>query len=502
MTAEEAYEFLLKTSLESSYLGSLGELAAWDQRTYLPRGGQGHRAEQLATLARLLHERITDPRIGDCLAAVERTALVSDPDSPQAVNVREWRRDYDLATRIPERLAVDIARVTAEAESVWEQAKQADDWHRFEPYLAQVLDLQKEKAHALGYLEEPYDALLDRYERGETAATLEPLFRTLKDSLVQLLEKIEGSGRRTATPLLARSFDIESQKRFCRTVASALGYDLECGRIDVSAHPFTIGIGPGDVRITTRYNENQIARGLFGTLHEAGHAMYEQGLPREHWGTPRGQAVSLGIHESQSRLWENFVGRSRGFWSYVLPVAQAELPRLSDTDLDGFLLAINTVAPSLVRVEADEVTYNLHILLRFELELSLMRGELSVSAVPEAWRMKMREYLGIEPSSEAAGALQDVHWAAGLVGYFPTYTLGNVFAAALYAAADREIGPLEERFACGDFASLKEWLRTKIHEVGSTYSPRQLILRATGELASPKSLISYYETKYSELYHL
>lgn len=500
MTPHEAYDFLLRASLEASYLASFGELAAWDQRTYVTRSGHAHRAEQLATLAKLLHERFTDPRIDEHLHVVEASELVADPDSPEAVNAREWRRDFELATRIPQRLAVEIARVTAASESVWEQARAADDWRMFEPYLERVLALQKEKAHALGYEAEPYDALLDRYERGETAATLEPLLGTLKESLVKLLEKINGSSHRPDTSVLTRTFDLGAQERFCRTVAAALGYDLEGGRIDVSVHPFTIGIGPGDVRITTRFHENQFSRGLFGTIHEAGHAMYEQGLPVPHWGTPLGQAVSLGIHESQSRLWENFVGRSQGFWSYVLPVAQAEFPALADAQLDGFVRAINAVSPSLIRVEADEVTYNLHILLRFELELALMRGELTVAAVPEAWRMKMREYLGIEPSTEAAGALQDVHWAAGLLGYFPTYTLGNVYAAQLYAAADRDIGSLEERFAAGDFDSLRQWLREKIHSVGSTYSPRQLILRATSELSSPKWLISYYERKYGELY--
>jgi carboxypeptidase Taq len=502
MTPKQAYDYLLRVSLETSYLASLGELAAWDQRTYLPRAAFGHRAEQLATMARLLHERITDPKLGEHLAAVEGTDLVRDPDSPEAVNVREWRREHDLATRIPERLAVEIARVTAEAEAIWEQAKQADDWRMFEPSLSRVIDLQKEKADALGYQEEAYDALLDRYERGETTAALIPLFKTLKDALVKLLEQIEGSSRRPNTRLLGRAFDIESQKLFCRTLASALGYDLEAGRIDVSVHPFTIGIGPKDVRITTRYSESQLTRGLFGTLHETGHALYEQGLPQKYWGTPRGQAVSLGVHESQSRLWENFVGRCRGFWSYVLPVAQSQLPPLAGVQLDDFFEAINAVAPSLIRVEADELTYNLHILLRFELELALMRGELSVSAVPEAWRAKMKAYLGIEPSTEAAGALQDVHWAAGLFGYFPTYTLGNVYAAQLYEAAQRDLGPLEDRFTCGDFDSLLQWLRVKIHEPGSTYSPRQLILSATGEIASPKSLISYYERKYAQLYDL
>lgn len=502
MKPRDAYEWLKDDSIQTSYLGSMGELLAWDQRTFLPLRGQAHRAEQLAVLAKLLHERATNPRIGARLRDVEGSELMDKPNSPEAVNIREWRRNFDKSTKIPERLAVEIARATAEGETAWEKARVANDWKTFAPYLKRILELTKEKTQALGYPSEPYDALIDRYEPGETAASLEPIFEKMRQSLVALLEKVRGSRIRPDVSSLRRHYPTQAQESFSRTVAAALGYDFEAGRIDTTAHPFTIGLGPGDVRITSRYQENFFNTALFGTIHEAGHAMYEQGLPTEHWGTPMGEAVSLGIHESQSRLWENLVGRSRGFWRYVFPVARAQFDALSDVGFEEFLLAINAVNPSLIRVEADEVTYNLHILLRFELELAMMRDELSIDDLPGAWAEKMQKYLGVTPSDDASGAMQDVHWSAGLIGYFPTYTLGNIYAAQLYNEAEKELGDLEEAFARGEFGGLLSWLRANVHGLGSTFYPRDLIKRISGRDVSPEPFISYCESKYKQLYDL
>lgn len=502
MKAMAAYEWLRQNSVEISYLSSVASLTAWDQRTYIPPKGHVHRSEQWAVLAKLLHERSTDKKIGRRLADVEGSDLVKDPLSAEAVNVREWRRTYDRATKIPKKLAEELARVTSECETAWEKARPNNDWKTFEPLQARVMGLLGERAEALGYEREKYDALIEDFEPGATAATLEPVFQNLLKSLVSLLQRIKESPVRPDKDIFSRKYPIEAQKRFCAEVAAAIGYDLEAGRIDTTAHPFTTGITPGDVRITTRYFENNLLSALFGTIHEAGHAMYEQGLPEEHWGTPRAEVPSLGIHESQSRLWENLVGRTRGFWSHFLPLAKKSFESLRDVKLDDFFGAINSVQPSLIRVEADEVTYNLHILIRFELELAMMRGDLRVSDLPDAWNQKMKTYLGVEPESVGNGAMQDVHWGSGLVGYFPTYTLGNLYAAQLFAKAEEELGDQEIGFAKGEFAPLLDWLREKIHEPGGTHLPKDLIRHATGSDLDPSYFIRYLEKKYGALYML
>ncbi len=498
----EAYEWLKNHSLEMSYLGSMGSVVAWDQRTYLPPKGHAHRAQQLAALAKLLHGMATDSRIAERLEEVEGTDLVLGEGSAEAANVREWRRMYDRTVKIPSSLAEKMALATSECETLWEQTRAENDWKKFSPKLKEVMDLTKEKAAAVGYEEEVYDALLEDYEPGETTRSIEPLFDELKASLTDLLRRIETSPVKPKREILERNFDVSTQAEFGKTVVSAIGYDFKGGRLDKTAHPFTIGIGPGDVRITTRYAENFFPGALFGSIHEAGHALYEQGLPRDHWGTPTGETASLGVHESQSRLWENMVARRKGFWRYFYPIAGPVFPSFGDVDLDTFVLAVNAVRPSLIRVEADEITYNLHILVRFELELKTMRGDVGVDDLPDAWRDAMKTYLGVEPEDMASGAMQDVHWSAGLFGYFPTYTLGNLYAAQLYTAAEKELGNLEEQFALGEFKGLLGWLRKNIHQKGGLLRPKDLIKEATGESPSPKHFIDYCEKKYAELYKL
>ena len=492
--ARIAYDWLNEYLRETSTLASMGNVLGWDQRTYIPDKGHGHRAEQMAMLTKVLHRRVTDPEVGHHLEQVEGTSLVVEASTPEAVNVREWRRAYNRLTRIPERLAVELARATSEGETAWEQARPENDWPRFQPHLQRILSLKQEEADALGHSGERYDALLDEYEPGATAAQLEPLFRTLQKALSDLLRKIDFSRYRPPVAVLRRHFPRDAQAAFGREVAAAIGFDFEAGRLDVSAHPFTIGIGPGDTRITTRYAEDFFSSALFGTIHEAGHALYDQGLPIAHWGTPRGEAVSLGVHESQSRLWENLVARSEGFWRWLFPKARKRFEALRDVDLGTFLGAIRAVEPSLIRVEADQVTYNLHILVRFELELSLLRGQLPVADLPEAFDSKMEAILGLRPPDLKSGVMQDVHWAAGLIGYFPTYTLGNVYSAQLFAAAGEQLGDLQEAFARGEFAPLLGWLREKIHGPGSTFRPHDLIARVTGAPPSSEHLIRHLET--------
>ncbi len=500
MDPDSAYKWLLDHNKETAYIESAQSLLGWDQRTYIPAHGHAHRAAQLAVMAKLLHGRMTDPKMGEMLSAVEGTALVSDPLSPEAVNVREWRRDHDRAVKIPEDLAVELARAGAEGESAWEAAKPANDWEAFKPYLERIVRLKCEEADALGYAEERYDALLDEFEPGETVRDLEPLFSRLREPLVDLMDYIRGSGNVPDISVLHRRFPRFVQGDFSREVASRIGYNFAAGRLDSSAHPFSTGIGPGDVRITTRYDEEYFSMAVFGTIHEAGHAIYEQGLPADAWGAPMGRSVSLGIHESQSRLWENFVGRSRGFWRFFHPEALRRFDVLSEVSLDAFLFAVNDVRPGFIRTEADEVTYNLHVMLRFELELALLRGRIEVKDLPEAWNEKMREYLELTPPDYARGVLQDIHWSGGAIGYFPTYTLGNVYAAQFFARAERDLGGLEETFAAGEFKPLLEWLREKIHSQGSRYRPRDLVRFVTGEDPNPEYLVGYLNKKYRNLY--
>lgn len=511
MTPETAYQHLLEFQRETAYLASLGALAAWDQRTMIPRKGHEHRARQMAALARLLHQRATDPRIGEWLAAVEGSPLVQDPLSDAAVNVREWRQAYERARAIPERLMVELAQAQSEGESYWEEARPRDDWRGFLPYLKRIFALTKEKAEILFSLPvapgdppygELYDALLDGYEPGMRAAELVPLFAELREGLQGLLDRILGSGRRPDTAFLHRPYPKEAQRAFALELLQACGYDLEGGRLDPTAHPFEISIGPGDVRITTRYFEDFFNAGIFGTLHEMGHALYEQGLPKEHWGTPRGEAVSLGVHESQSRTWENLVGRSLGFWERFFPRAKELFPSLQDVALEDFHRAVNAVEPSLIRVEADEVTYNLHILVRLELELALFRGELALEDLPGAWAEKYRAYLGVAPKDHKDGVMQDVHWSGGLFGYFPTYTLGNLYAAQFFRKAQEELGDLEGLFRRGEFRPFLDWSRRKIHAEGSRLRPRALVERVTGTPPSAQPFLAYLEGKYRALYGL
>ena len=501
MPPTDAYAWLKTRSVELAHINAALALLHWDQRTFIPPQGHAGRGEQIAALARIAHERQTDPRVGEMLAAVEGSDFIADERGPEAVNVREWRRAFDKSVRIPERLAVALARAASAGQSAWEQARPANDWDAFKSHLAELLKLSKEKAEAVGYMDEAYDALLDDFEPGETASEIEPVLHNLRDATVTLLDRLKG-GTPPPDNVLNRDFPVEDQERLGKAVAARLGYDFGAGRLDTTAHPFSTRIGPGDARITTRYDATHFADSFFGVIHETGHALYSQGQPVEHYGTPRGSSVSLGIHESQSRLWENFVGRSHGFWRYFYPSVQLLFPVLSDVSEADFHRAVNRVEPGLIRVQADEVTYNLHVLLRFELELALFRDQLTVDALPGAWNDAMRDMLGVVPPDHAQGVMQDVHWSAGYFGYFPTYSLGNLYAAQFFATAQGELGNLEAMFSAGEFAPLLAWLNNNIHSQGMRYEAPELVRQVTGHSLDAAYLVNYLNRKFTAVYGL
>jgi carboxypeptidase Taq len=503
MHAPDAYQELLRSAREEVLLASCAALLEWDEQTCMPAGGVEQRSRQRALLAGLLHERASDPRRGELLAEVEASDLARDPDSVAAANLRELRRAHERSRRLPRRLVEETARVTSLAQPEWQAAREQAEFARFEPWLQKIVVLKREEARCAGFEGEAYDALLDVYEPGARSADLDRLFDTLRQELVPLAAAVAAEPRPPRAAVLRRDFPIDRQRSFGEALATALGFDFERGRLDVSAHPFSTSIGPGDCRITTRFDARNFADGFFAILHEVGHALYEQGLDPEQRGTPAGEANSIGMHEAQSRLWENRVGRSRAFWEHLFPRAQEAFRRtLRGVGLDEFYRAINAVTPSLIRVDADELTYGLHILARFELERALVRDDLPVADLPSAWREAYRRHLGVEPGNDAEGCLQDGHWSEGLIGYFPTYALGDVYAAQLFERAAQELGDLEARIARGDFAALRDWLRERVHRLGSRFPAARLIERVTGRPPDPRALVETLRRKYGELYAL
>lgn len=502
MAPLDAYRELVERTRKIATLHSCAELLGWEERTTMPRGGAGHRAAQLGLLAGLAHQWLVDPRMGALLAALEDSPLTADPAGVEAANLREIRRRHQRATRLPQALVEEIAQTTSLAQGEWQEARRRSEVKRFLPWLEKIVGLVRRVAGHIGYDGEPYDALLDEYEPGATTAEVTRIFDALRPELVALNRKIASAPRKPDAAIVQRAFDPERQKIFGEMVAAAMGFDFARGRLDVTTHPFCAGIGPGDTRITTRYNPRRLNDALFGIMHEAGHALYEMGLDKAtHFGTPLGEAVSLGIHESQSRLWENQVGRSRAFWAYFYPQAQRIFREaLADVSLEDFYGAVNHSAPSLIRVEADEATYNLHIMLRFELERALVKADLAPADIPEEWNRRFRDYLGIEVPDDARGCLQDIHWSTGGIGYFPTYTLGNLYAAQFFDQARRDLPDLDRELAQGRMSGLREWLREKIHRHGSRYPAGELVRRVTGAPLSPQPLVSYLNRKFGGIY--
>jgi carboxypeptidase Taq len=503
--AERAYRELVGQLREVGVMASVLSVLGWDERVTLPPRGAGHRAAQASLLARRVHEQFTAQRIGELLREIESGGPAAGDgggtEADVAVNVREARRQYDRATRLPPALVEEMAKTEVLAQQAWADARKRSDFAAFRPWLEKWLELKKQQAACYGHRGHVYNALLEDFEPGETAENLSAVFESLRGPLVDLIGRITSSGRQAPLDILERHYPADAQARLARAAAAAIGFDFEAGRLDVSVHPFCSGIGPGDTRMTTRYDEHFFGDAFFGVLHETGHCLYEQGLPAEHFGTPLGESVSLGIHESQSRMWENLVGRSRAFWRFFLPQAREAFPAaLAGVSDDDWYRAVNDVRPSLIRTESDEATYNLHVLLRFELEKAMLTGDLSVADLPGAWNERMKRYLGVDVPDDARGCLQDIHWSGGAIGYFPTYTLGNLYAAQFFEQARADLGDLDGQFARGEFGPLLGWLRENVHRHGKRYRAGELVQRVTGRPLSAEPLLAYLRGKAGEVY--
>lgn len=477
-------------------------LLGWDQQTYMPPNGAVERSEQLATISKLAHIRSTSPEIGKALDELKTYTETLDPDSDDARLIRRAKIDYDKATRVPPEKVAEYARVTALGQEAWVQARAKSDFSIFRPHLEKIVELRREYADYFKPYDHVYDPLLDDFEPGLKTADVKEIFNRLRPQQVELVQEI-ASRPQVEDDFLHLNYDDQKQWDFGVDVITRFGYDWEGGRQDRSAHPFTTSFGIGDVRITTRVIENQMTSAMFSTMHEGGHAMYQQGLDKSLARSILANGASMAVHESQSRMWENLVGRSRAFWRFFYPKLQESFPaQLGNVSMEKFYKAINKVQPSLIRVEADEATYNLHVMLRLELEIELMEGKLKVADLPEAWNTRMKEYLGVTPPNDAQGVLQDVHWSGGMIGYFPTYALGNLVSVQLWDVINKDIPDLESQIEQGQFAALLGWLRENIHRHGSKFDPQDLVQRITGSKIDPQPYVGYLRTKYSDIYGL
>lgn len=471
--------------------GSALAVLSWDQEVNLPPKAHHVRGEVSALLAADLHRRTTDPKLIDLAKSLAKPVNLKKLSADEQVIVRETWRDLERAQKLPVKFVEDFTKLTAEAFAAWAEARQKSDFSIFKPKLKRIVDMSRRQAEYLGYKDSPYDALLDAYEPGMTAKQLDGVLLPLADELKNLVSRV----KEKAQPVLPkRNYTLNEQKKLNQQVSEAIGYDFGAGRIDASPHPFTINFHPTDVRITTRYDKSDFWISLGSVIHEVGHALYEQGLPPKMFGTPLGESISLGIHESQSRIWENFVGRSRAFSAYLYPLLKGTFGQLPYEEEELFRW-LNKIRPSLIRVEADEVTYNLHIALRYEIEKALIEKRLDVDDLPAVWNEKVKQYLGIDVPDDAQGVLQDIHWSHGTLGYFPTYSLGNLYAAQIFNTINREIKGLDQKFASGDFEPFLHWLRQNIHRHGRRYRPNELIQKITGEPLDPRYLIEHLKQK-------
>jgi carboxypeptidase Taq len=499
-TSSPASERLASLIGESVDLRHAADVIEWDERVYMPPGGAPVHGEMSATLRRLAHEKFTSSAVGDALEAAGAALAGANLDTDEARTVAVTRRDFDKATRVPSDFVAEQARVVSAAQHAWGEARAASNFAAFKPHLERIIELKRQYVTFFPAADHPYDVLLDDYEPGIKTADVKAVFDTLRTRQVDLVRRV-AERPQVNDGFLRVPYDEQALIDFSVEVISAFGFDFARGRQDKSIHPFCTSFGSDDVRITTRFVETYPLSLLFGTMHETGHALYEQGVGPRYQRTMLEGGASLGVHESQSRLWENIVGRSRPFWEHFFPRLQQRFPsQLSKVTLEQFYRGINRVERSQVRVEADEATYNLHVMLRVELEIALVEGRIEASDLEEAWDSRMREYLGVTPANSAKGVLQDIHWSAGLFGYFATYTLGNVIAAQLARAFRAQHSSLDEDMRRGDFSALLSWLRSNLHQHGRKFEPRELLARITGGTIDPEPYLEYLEEKYLAVY--
>ena len=492
----------LRTLLEEiSDLNYISALLGWDQQTYMPSGGAEARGNQLALVGRLAHERATSAEMGKLLDELKPYAASLDPDSDDARLVKVTGRDFDKAARVPSSHIVTFAQVTTLAQEAWMEARQKSNFSIFRPHLEKIVELRQEYASFFPDFDHPYDALLDDFEPGMKTADVKVIFEGLRPKLVGLIKAIAAKPQ-VDDSFLHQPFDQSKQWSFGEEVITKFGYDWKRGRQDKAAHPFTTEFGLNDVRITTRVDPDFLNPMLFGTMHECGHALYSLGVAPELERTGLERGASLAFHESQSRMWENLVGRSLPTWEYFYPRLQETFPQFSVVPLDKFYKGINRVQPSLIRVEADEATYNLHIMLRLDMEVALMEGSVAVKDLQAVWNAKMEEYLGVIPPDDATGVLQDIHWSGGMIGYFSTYALGNLISAQLWEKINQDIPDLDEQFRIGEFETLLAWLRRNVHRHGAKFEPQELMQKITGSNIDPAAYIRYLRKKFSEIYDL
>ncbi|MGA9399014.1 MAG: carboxypeptidase M32 [Anaerolineaceae bacterium] len=499
---EKKPEQLKKILAEVFDLNRISSVLGWDQQTYMPPGGSEDRGNQLSLLAKLSHEMFVSKEVGDLLEALKEYEKQIDPDSNDACLIHQTRHDYIKATRVPTEWVAEFSQLTSVAQDTWAQARPKSDFAAFRPYLEKIVDMRKQYSDFFKPYDHIYDPQLDDFEPGLKTADVKAIFNELRPQQVDLLKQIS-SKPQVDDSFLQVPYDQQKQWDFGVEVITAFGYDWQRGRQDRSAHPFTTSFGSGDTRITTRFDKLGIASALFGTMHECGHALYDQGIPKELSRSPLHDGASMAFHESQSRMWENLVGRSQPFWSHFYGKLQKTFDtELGGVPLDKFYKGINKVAPSLIRTEADEATYNLHIMLRLELEIAMLEGSLAVKDLPEAWNKRSQEYLGIVPPNDKYGCMQDIHWSFGGFGYFPTYALGNLVSLQLWECIQRDIPDLEKQIADGKFSSLLAWLRENVHIHGHKFEPQVLIQKITGSKINPNPYIRYLKRKFGEIYNL
>lgn len=476
---------------ELKALDEVAQLLEWDQQTMMPAGGAPHRGQHLAAISGLQHSRIADPEVGEWLDVLTDTA-----DPVQSAAVRNLRRRHERAVRVPVDLVRRLAAASNAGFGTWLEAKSNDDFSIFEPSLQTLVDLRREEVAHLGEADHPYDHLLDIFDPGSTTAELQPMFARLRTELATFIREV--SELEGPAPL-DEAFDVRGQAKLSERILDRIGFRTQDGRLDVAAHPFTVSLGTGDVRLTTRYQESELLSGLGSTIHEAGHGMYEQGLPQRWAGTGLAQAAGMGMHESQSRFWENIIGRSLPFFEWMTPIMRDIWPQ-KDISAEGLYGAANRVEPSLIRVEADEATYNLHIVIRFELELALLAGELEVSDLPGAWADAYERVLGVRPPGPAQGVLQDVHWSAGLFGYFPSYTIGNLYASSFRFQMEQDLPDMWAQVEAGQFQSVLEWLRAKVHDHGHREDAPVIFRNAVGDRDPVSDLMAHLRSRHGALY--